>query len=106
MAFHVPVALPVNPSNRQATDSAELNAWLVINTDNTVVIRVPQAEMGQGVSTSLPMIVADELEVDFDQVRVEYANPRRVADYGAMNTGGSRAVRRFRPMLQQAGAEA
>src|SRR5437763_328279 len=55
----------------------EVNAWLVIGSDDTVTIRVAQSEMGQGVFTSLPMIVAEELECDWTKVRAEYASANR-----------------------------
>jgi isoquinoline 1-oxidoreductase subunit beta len=55
----------------------ELNAWLTIAPDNTVTIRVAQTEMGTGVFTSCPMMVAEELQCDWSTVRAEYASPRR-----------------------------
>src|SRR5215813_9948570 len=88
----------------------EVNAWLVIGSDDTVTIRVAQSEMGQGVFTSMPMIVAEELECDWTKVRAEYAsanrNLREDNIYQRMATGGSRAVRGSREYLQQAGASA
>ena len=66
--------------------------------------------MGQGVLTSMAMIVAEELECDFAKVKVEYASAHRnLIDrkvYGQMGTGGSSSVRRSRVFLQQAGASA
>ena len=55
----------------------ELNAWLTIAPDNTVTIRVGQTEMGTGVFTSCPMMVAEELQCDWSKVRAEYASPQR-----------------------------
>ena len=49
------------------------NAFVRVGTDNAVTVILPQAEMGQGVYTALPMLVAEELEVGLDQVRVEHA---------------------------------
>ena len=71
---------------------------------------LPQAEMGQGILTALPMMVAEELEVGLDQVRVEhapgddrvYANPH----LGFQVTGGSTSVRAFYEPMRQAGAAA
>ena len=88
----------------------EVNAWLIIGSDDTVTIRVAQSEMGQGVFTSMPMIIAEELECDWTKVRAEYASANRSLRqnrvYQRMATGGSRAVRGSREYLQQAGASA
>jgi isoquinoline 1-oxidoreductase subunit beta len=88
----------------------EVNAWLVIGRDDTVTIRVAQSEMGEGVFTSMPMLVAEELECDWTKVRAEYASANRSLRenrvYQRMATGGSGAVRRSREYLQQAGASA
>jgi isoquinoline 1-oxidoreductase beta subunit len=88
----------------------EVNAWLVIGRDDSVTIRVAQSEMGEGVLTSMPMLVAEELACDWTQVRVEYASANRSLRenrvYQRMATNGSGAVRRSREYLQQAGASA
>src|SRR5882724_749275 len=57
----------------------ELNAWLTIAPDDTVTIRVAQTELGTGVLTSCPMMVAEELQCDWSKVRAEYASPQRNA---------------------------
>ena len=49
-----------------------LNAWVKITPENDIVIAVPHAEMGQGVYTSIPMLICEELEVDVSQVKVEH----------------------------------
>jgi isoquinoline 1-oxidoreductase beta subunit len=89
---------------------AEVNAWLVIDSDGTVTIRVAQSEMGEGVFTSMPMLIAEELECDWQKVHAEYASANRSLRenrvYQRMATGGSGAVRRSREYLQQAGASA
>jgi isoquinoline 1-oxidoreductase beta subunit len=89
----------------------EMTAFLVIEPDNTVTIRIPHAEMGQGTSTALAMLVAEELECDWAKVRVEYASANRNARaggklYEGMQTVGSRGVRTSVKMMQQAGASA
>jgi isoquinoline 1-oxidoreductase subunit beta len=89
----------------------EMTAFLVIEPDNTVTVRVPHAEMGQGTSTALAMMVAEELACDWAKVRVEYASANRNARldtklYGRMQTVGSSGVRTSVTMMQQAGASA
>ena len=88
----------------------EINAFLAIDPDGTILIRSPHNEMGQGAITALPMIVAEELECDWSKVRVEYASPSRNLReknvYGEMTTVGSRGVRTSWQMLLQAGASA
>jgi len=89
---------------------AEVNAWLVISPDDTVTIRVAQSEMGEGVFTAMPMIVAEELHCNWNKVQAEYASANRSIREGGvykrMATNGSGAVRRSRRYLQQAGASA
>ncbi len=65
----------LGPTNLLPTGPNEiaLNAWLKIATDGTVTVAVPRSEMGQGIHTALPMLVAEELTVDWSQVRVEQA---------------------------------
>lgn len=88
----------------------EINAFLAIDPDGSILIRSPHNEMGQGAITALPMIVAEELECDWSKVKVEYASPtrnlREKGVYGNMVTAGSRGVRTSWQMLLQAGASA
>jgi len=88
----------------------EVNAFLAIAPDGSILIRSPHQEMGQGAITALPMIVAEELECDWSKVKVEYASPARNLReknvYGPMTTVGSRGVRTSWQMLLQAGASA
>jgi len=105
-------AIAAAPWGADAPNRAQgaINAFVVVEPDNSVLIRLAKSEMGQGVTTSLPMIVAEELECDFLKIKVEYASANRnVVDggpYGRMGTGGSSSVRGSRQMLQQAGASA
>ncbi len=88
----------------------EVNAFLAIDPDGSILIRSPHQEMGQGAITALPMIVAEELECDWSKVKVEHASAsRNLRDhnvYGDMVTAGSRGVRTSWQMLLQAGASA
>src|SRR5262245_32855565 len=83
------------------------NAWIRIGKDNSVTFLVGQTEMGQGVATSLPMLLAEELEVDWSKVRFEAA-PADLAyaipDFHMQLTGGSMSIRTFYQPLRQAGA--
>src|SRR6202140_3930200 len=82
LGFHLPStsaqAAPIEgqPWYRNAM-VPEINAWLTIAPDDTVTIRVAQTEMGTGVFTSCPMMVAEELQCDWSKVKAEYASPQR-----------------------------
>src|SRR6516162_9238345 len=84
LGFHLPVtsaqaqAITREPWYRDA-EVPEINAWLTIAPDDTVTIRVAQTEMGTGVLTSCPMMVAEELQCDWSKVKAEYASPQRNA---------------------------
>jgi isoquinoline 1-oxidoreductase beta subunit len=80
------------------------NAWLQIDPAGRVTVWIHKSEMGQGVRTSLPMLVAEELEIGLDRVRVENALPG--PDYPNMVTGGSWSVRGSWKPLREAGAAA
>ena len=90
--------IPLSPSCAAPPDAGtEINAWIVIAPDDSVTIRLAKSEMGQGVLTALPMLVAEELECDWSKVRTEFATPqesiRRGRPWGDMSTSGSRSVR-------------
>jgi isoquinoline 1-oxidoreductase beta subunit len=85
------------------------NAWLRIGADDSVLVVVDRSEMGQGVTTSLPMLLAEELEADWTKVQIEFApadkayiNPL----FGVQGTGGSSSVRAAWTPLRKAGAAA
>ena len=107
LGFHLPNGAV---SARAAAGNAEVNAWVVIRPDDMVVIRVARSEMGQGITTALPMLVAEELECDWSKVRAEFPradeNLRRHRAWGDMSTGGSRSVRGSQEYLRKAGAAA
>src|SRR5437762_8852103 len=88
----------------------ELTAWVVIQSDDSVLIRIARSDMGQGIFTSLPMLVAEELECDWARVQPEYApvaeHLARKRVWGNMVTTDSVSVRRSQDYLRKAGAQA
>jgi isoquinoline 1-oxidoreductase subunit beta len=114
LGFHLPTgagpARAAAGAAEAATNASEVNAWVVIQPDDTVVIRVARSEMGQGITTALPMLVAEELECDWSKVRAEFPSPNenlhRKRVWGDMSTGGSRSVRGSHEYLRKAGAAA
>ena len=105
------VRLPTSAHAAQGTPQMpEITHWLTIQPDETVVVRVARSELGQGTFTGLPMLVAEELECDWNNVRAEYADVnehvRRGRIWGSMSTGGSRGIRDSQEYMRQAGASA
>ncbi|MBL8988811.1 MAG: xanthine dehydrogenase family protein molybdopterin-binding subunit [Gemmatimonadetes bacterium] len=96
------VALPGCRPKGGGAASIDPFVFVRLNPDNTVAITIAKSEMGQGVRTSLAMLVAEELDADWNQVRVEQASfdPK----YGDMGTGGSGSVRDNWTTLREAGA--
>ncbi len=106
IGFHLPLALRAGEAGAAANEFVP-NAWIRIDADDTVTLRVASSEMGQGVFTAIPMMLAEELECDWTRIKVEmapaekaYANPI----IGMQLTGGSTTVRAFWVPLRQAGA--
>ena len=79
--------------------------FVVIDADGTVHVTVHRSEMGQGIRTSLAMVVADELEADWSRVRVSQA-PGDEARYGSQDTDGSQSMRYFFEPMRRVGAAA
>jgi isoquinoline 1-oxidoreductase beta subunit len=109
LGFHVPSS---GRLARAASEAAQtkLNSWVRIARDGTVTIIVGQSEMGQGIMTSIPMIIADELEAEWAKVRTEpapadpaYGDPMRG---GEQSTNGSRSIRNMLTLWRRAGAAA
>ena len=98
------------PQSSMASNPTEVNAWIEINADESVVIRYARTEMGQGSRTSAPMLIAEELEVDWKKVRVvdvpAHENLRRKRTYGDMASVGSRTIRMSQEYMRKAGAAA
>ena len=94
----------------QAADVFAPNAFIRIEADGRIVLTMPYVEMGQGTYTSIPMLIAEELEVDPKQVRLEHAPPNEKLYanplLGVQATGNSNAIRGAWKPLRQAGAVA
>src|SRR6202045_3631801 len=95
---------------RAADGSPEVNAWVVIRPDDTVVIRVARSEMGQGTLTGIAQLVAEELECDWSKVTTEFPTPgqnvARKRAWGDFSTGGSRGIRTSQDYVRKGGATA
>src|ERR1700748_2467231 len=95
---------------RAADGSAEVNAWVVIRPDDTVVIRIARSQMGQGTLTGLAQLVAEELECDWSKVTTEFPSPgqsvARKRAWGDFSTGGSRGIRTSQEYVRKGGATA
>jgi isoquinoline 1-oxidoreductase beta subunit len=109
IGFSLPTFGTSKPYQASTSEGVQLNAWLSIEPDDSILIRVARAEMGQGVMTSLPMFIAEELEADWRKIKVEYAMVDRQileGSFGNMATRDSNSVSSSREMLQLAGAQA
>ena len=90
-------ATPHNPNTMMSATSPEVNAWVNIKPDDTVVIRIVRSEMGQGTRTGLAQLVAEELECNWKKIITESPTPgqslSRKRVWGEFSTGGSRGIR-------------
>ena len=106
VGFHVPFLK--NAEAQVAT--TEVNAWVVIQPNDTVVIRIARSEMGQGTLTGLSQLVAEELECDWAKVTTEYPTPgqslERKRPWGNFGTGGSQGIRGSQDYVRKGGATA
>src|SRR6201987_3648578 len=88
----------------------EIDAWIAIDPDDSILIRYQRSEMGQGSMTALPMIITEELQCDWSKVRIEDASSTRSVRenrvYGDMFSHGSMSVRQSQKKMQQVGASA
>jgi isoquinoline 1-oxidoreductase beta subunit len=96
------------PATAEAAATPEINAWIVVRPDETVVIRVVRAEMGQGTLTGLAQLVAEELDCDWSKVTTESPTPGESAArgrvWGDFLTGGSMGVRKSQDYMRKGGA--
>jgi isoquinoline 1-oxidoreductase subunit beta len=112
VAFHIPFGAQAQTAGAvtAASTQPEVNAWVMIKPDDTVVIRIARSEMGQGTLTGLAQLVAEELECDWNKVTTEYPTPgqnlARNRAWGNFSTGGSRGVRESHEYVRKGGAAA
>jgi isoquinoline 1-oxidoreductase subunit beta len=108
LGLHVPFGLAQDAN--AAAAPAEVNLWVAIRPDDTCIVRIARAEMGQGTLTGLAQLVAEELECDWNKVATEPITPgRNLASkraWGEMGTGGSRGIRTSQDYVRQGGAAA
>jgi isoquinoline 1-oxidoreductase subunit beta len=108
LGFNIP--LGKKAAAAQAAAAPELNAWVVIRPDDTVLIRVARAEMGQGTHTGLAQLVAEELECDWKKITLDPItagqNLARKRVWRNMSTGGSRGIRDSHDYVRKGGAAA
>src|SRR5262245_24026258 len=115
-SFTLGMSIPFGAAQAQASvqgssqGTPELNAWVVVKPDDTVVIRFARSEMGQGALTGLCQLIAEELECDWAKVTWEYVNPSesvaRKRIWGNFNSSGSNAIRQSHDYVRRGGAAA
>jgi isoquinoline 1-oxidoreductase beta subunit len=108
LGFRIPLG---GPQQAFAEDAgAEVNAWVLIRPDETVVVRIARSEMGQGTLTGLAQLVAEELDCDWSKVTTEFPTPgqnvARKRVWGDFSTGGSRGIRASQEYVRKGGAAA
>ena len=107
VAFRVPL---MGEAIAQTAVPAEVNAWVVVRPDDSVVIRIARSEMGQGTLTGLAQLVAEELDCDWARVSTEYPTPgqnlARNRVWGNFSTGGSQGIRQSSEYVRKGGAAA
>mgnify|MGYP001163407921 CR=1 FL=1 len=111
VGFHIPDSPLVGQAAAQGSSAqGEINAWVLIKPDDTVVVRIARSEMGQGTLTGLAQLVAEELECDWAKVTTEYPTPgqnlARNRVWQNFSTGGSRGVRESHDYVRKGGAAA
>src|SRR5437763_6871818 len=106
----LPLAGRAQSAGKPAAAPDEVNAWVVIKPDDTVVIRIARSEMGQGSLTGLAQLVAEELDCNWSKVTTEYPTPgqnlARNRIWGNFSTGGSRGIRDSQEYVRKGGATA
>jgi len=101
---------PGEPDYSDLEANPEVNAWVHIDHDDTVTVRIARSEMGQGTLTGLAQLVAEELECDWAKVTTEYPTPgqnlARERVWGDFSTGGSSGIRRSHQYVREGAAAA
>lgn len=113
LTFSVAIGLGGVSQDAQGQSALKPNVWVTIGVDDSVIVMTPTGEMGQGTTTALPMILAEELDADWSKVRIEYAppNPRVYGNTHPLLNGGqaslaSIAIPGYFTPLRIAGAQA
>ena len=110
LALGLRLPFGIEPAAAQGAGNTEVNAWVVVKPDNTCVVRIARAEMGQGTHTGLAQLVAEELECDWSKIAIEPITPgqnlARKRVWRDMATGGSRGIRGSQDYVRQGGAAA
>ena len=108
--FTLGFSVPFGEAAAQGVLPPEVNAWVVVKPDDTVVVRIARSEMGQGTLTGLAQLVAEELEADWSKVTWEYPTPgqnvARNRVWKNFSTGGSRGIRESHQYVREGGAAA
>ena len=107
VSFHIPL-MGEAQAQTAAAMPAEVNAWVVVKPDDSVIIRIARSEMGQGTLTGLSQLVAEELDCDWAKVTAEYPTPgqnlARNRVWGNFGTGGSQGIRQSQDYVRKGGA--
>jgi isoquinoline 1-oxidoreductase beta subunit len=110
LGFNLPFGVEPAAAQSVAAGNTEVNAWVVVKPDDTCVIRIARAEMGQGTHTGLAQLVCEELECDWKKVEIQPITPgqnlARKRVWRDMATGGSRGIRGSQDYVRQGGAAA
>jgi isoquinoline 1-oxidoreductase beta subunit len=108
VGFHVPLTANAQGQGQGQAAAPEVNAWVVVQPDERVIVRIARSEMGQGTLTGLAQMVAEELECDWARVTTEYPTPgqnlARNRVWGNFSTGGSRGIRESQDYVRKGGA--
>jgi isoquinoline 1-oxidoreductase beta subunit len=110
VGFHLPGREALAQATTTVATTPEINAWVVIRPDDTVVIRMARSEMGQGTRTGLVQMIAEELHCDWSKIVTEYVTPgqslARNRAWGNFQTAGSQGIRQSQDYVRRAGATA